>query len=444
MTRPPSVSLEPSKRKRQINLAPRATRPHKSPSSSSVLAGVKQEFAHRLWRTLGDVLQEVNIDNLTFRGKPITRGQSLSPTAGPSTPAFPPQQYVDTRPLAYVHLLQQENHQLLAPPQPTQTPPTPDSVPNQWPPVHTQLQQQHYTFDKSAEYQMLSHAAVRTPPFQTPDLASNCQHATPLAPPTQQTSVGAPAMSSPQQVSPSLPNSQGISGQHPLLCWSSCHSGGSPNHAQRPASHTPIQTVQRVLDTLFSGSTAQQASPLPQSSSRHAHAQQATPLAHPALGGADQRPPYSVIPPPAVNSRSDTVQQCHWHSASGMYGEPQPASELPPDKQAAGCVQPGLPSPHQQTATLHAQSPQPCIQQDAHQPSGLPPIHHVQVPLTHYPHACAHLQADTLQYVHTAALQCRAHSSRVLSTRLCLMLHLSIKIAMAAWVLWTQTTDSMR
>ena len=123
LTRPPSVSLEPSKRKHQINLAPRATRPHKSPSSSSVLAGVKQEFAHRLWRTLGDVLQEVNIDNFTFSGKPMTRGQSLSPTAGPSTPAFPPQQYVDTRPLAYVHLLQQENHQLLAPPQPTQTPP---------------------------------------------------------------------------------------------------------------------------------------------------------------------------------------------------------------------------------------------------------------------------------------------------------------------------------
>lgn len=399
LARPPAASIRPSKRKLQINLAHSSTRPHKSHRTSTLLAGIKQAFAHQLWQTLGDVLQEVDINQFTFSGKPMTRGQSLSRVAGPSTPASPPEQYVDTRPLAYLHLLQQENHQPLAPPQPTQTP---DPVLNQWPPVHTQLQQQHHKCHESAEHQIARRAADRPPPLQTPDLASNRHYATLMASPTQPANVATPAMS-PQEASLSLPNSQAISGQHPLLmgqlCWSSCHSRGSPSRAHTPVNHTPIQTVVRVLDSLFSGSKAQQAAP-PQSSSRHAHAQPPPPAPHPAPLRADKRPAYTANPHSASNGRSDGVQQCQWPTALGMYAAPQPILGFPRDTPAAGtetCVQTALLSPQQLTASPQRRPPQAFLQQDAHQPVSLP-IHPVQVAVPHHAHACAQLQADTLQH----------------------------------------------
>lgn len=390
LAHPPAASLKPAKRKLQINLTHSSIRPRKSHRTSTLLAGIKQAFAHRLWQTLGDFLQEVDINRFTFSGKPLTRGQSLSRVTGPSTPAFLPEEYVDTRPLAYPHLLQQENHQPLAPPQPTQTP---DPVLNHWPPVHTQLQQQHHTSHESAEHQIARQAADRTPPLQTPDLVSNCHHATHMAFPTQPASVATPAVSSAQAASPSLPNSQAISGQHPLPMGQLCQSGGSPSCVHNPANQSPIQTVVRVLDRLFSGSKAQQAA-TPQSSSRHTHVQPPPPAPHPAPQGDDKLPAYTVTPHPTSNSRSDGIQQCQWPTASGLYAAPQPTLWFSPDTPAGAetSVQTVLPLPQQQTASPQRQPPQAFLQQEPHQPVGLP-NHHGQVPVSHHAHACAHLQA---------------------------------------------------
>lgn len=394
---PPAASPTPSRRKRHIDLTPRPTRPRKSHRTITRSAGIRP--AHPLWRTLGDVLQDLDINHFIFSGKPLTRGQSVSAGAGPSTPAALPQQYMDTRALAYFPLLQQETNQpsSSAQPTPTQTPLPPESLLNRWPPMSTQLQQQQqHTCNGSTQHSMFRQAADTTLPLQRSGLAASCHDAAHMAPAIQQPTGGSPAMSSPQPPHPSFPPSQGISLQHPWHTgqhsWSSCHSNGSPSNPQNPQS--PTQSVLRVLDRLFSGSKAQQRGPLP-SSGRHAraHAQPSPNAPHPERRGANQRPPDALTPNSASKSCNVGVQHCQWPAASGVYTAPPPAWRCPPETpatQAEGSVYTLVPCCQQQW-----QARQP-YQQDAHQAVGLPAAPDMHLPVPNHAHAAA--QAETLQH----------------------------------------------
>ena len=96
---------------RKRSTRPKSSRRHRLRSKrlctadDSVFLGVR---CH--WQTLGDVLQDIDINDITIKGFPLNRGTEVSAVAGPPTPMYSPPQIVDTRPLAYLHLLSQESH----------------------------------------------------------------------------------------------------------------------------------------------------------------------------------------------------------------------------------------------------------------------------------------------------------------------------------------------
>jgi hypothetical protein len=60
------------------------------------------------WQTLGDVLKDINLNDITVTGCPLRKGAQVHAVA-PLTPMYSPFQLVDTRPLAYFTMQSQEN-----------------------------------------------------------------------------------------------------------------------------------------------------------------------------------------------------------------------------------------------------------------------------------------------------------------------------------------------
>ncbi|KAA6419786.1 MAG: hypothetical protein FRX49_10319 [Trebouxia sp. A1-2] len=60
------------------------------------------------WQTLGDVLQDMNLNDITVKGCPLRKGAEVYAVA-PLTPMYSPFQLVDSRPLAYFTMQSQEN-----------------------------------------------------------------------------------------------------------------------------------------------------------------------------------------------------------------------------------------------------------------------------------------------------------------------------------------------
>ena len=60
------------------------------------------------WQTLGDVLKDINLNDITVKGCLIRKGAEVHAVA-PLTPMYPTFQLVDTRPLAYLTMQLQEN-----------------------------------------------------------------------------------------------------------------------------------------------------------------------------------------------------------------------------------------------------------------------------------------------------------------------------------------------
>ena len=86
------------------------------------------------WQTLGDVLQDINLNGITVKGCPLRKGAEVHAVA-PLTPMYSPFQLVDTRPLAYFTMQSQEN-QLPASDLPPFGPPASFLVPSEHQP-HT-------------------------------------------------------------------------------------------------------------------------------------------------------------------------------------------------------------------------------------------------------------------------------------------------------------------
>ena len=117
---PPASSPTPSRRRCHHQ---QSHRHHKSHSRKKAkldsAAGKQPARAYWQWHTLGDVFQDLNVNDVIFTGRPMHNGQPIQ--AGPATPAFQPEQYVDTRPLAYLHLLLQQENQPASMPHHIQT-----------------------------------------------------------------------------------------------------------------------------------------------------------------------------------------------------------------------------------------------------------------------------------------------------------------------------------
>ena len=397
----PAVSCNPS-RKRILDPTGRSDKHHKShhtKAEQGTAARIQQAFPHRKWQTLSDVLQDLDINSITFMGMPMTRDQGLSAVAGPATPAFLPEQYVGACPLAYLH------NQPASPAQPTQTPPTPcpaAGLVHQRPPLYTpwqlptQLQQQHYTASVSQLSAQREQAAGSALPLLLCDLAASRHDATYVAAPAQQLSAATPTVRSPCLPHHGIPVSQGAFLQHPLhrsqLGGRSSHSSGGTEEPQESSNHS----VALALDRLFSRTAAQ---PTTSVQRRSRQAQPAPAAGRLPSSSVDQRSAYNPIQDPASISQHDDIQHGQWPAASNMYAAPKAASSLPPVTPAAvpqGAAQTGVLGSQQQRLWLqpisHLQAP--FLQQDVHQP---PFLAVPAAPLRH-DDASEQLQPDSLQH----------------------------------------------
>lgn len=318
-------------------------------AKAATATGTQQAFPHRQWQTLSDVLQDLDINDIIFAGTPMTPDPGVSALAAPCTPAALPEQYVDTRPLAHLHLLQQENRPA-SPLQPTQIPPPPYTVtglPGQWPPLYTlwqpppqqqqeQQQQQQHTASVPQMLPQHQQAAVSDVPPLSFDLVGPCHDARHVPASAQQQ---LPNMATPPAISPELTHHATLP-QLPLHMShhgrrSSLDSGGL-NDTQNPQS--PRRSVELALDRLFSGGIGAQPTTSLQGKKRSRQAQQPLPAGDIPAPTAEQCPASDPIAHPASDGWHGDTQQGQLPTA------PQPASSLLPYTAAPGGLQSAMPS----------------------------------------------------------------------------------------------------
>ena len=403
-------------------------RSHRSKAKPANAACIQQAFPHRQWHTLDDVLQDLDMNDITFVGTPIIQDQRVSALAGPSTPAFLPEQYVDTHPSAYLQLPQQEN-QPASPSQPTHTlqPPSPATglerqrpplcMPSQ-PATQPQQQQQHQSQEQQQQHRYTpsvsqmapqhEQAAVSVLPLLLFDLAASGHDGRHVAASAQQR---LPSTTTPTLSSPSLLHHATLlqPPQHMGQFSSrSSHNSSCPEDPQDLPS--PSRSVALALDRLFS--TNAQPTTSIQRRERHRQAQQS-----PSAGGiptpsSSQFPAPNCIAHTVPISWDGVTQHGPMPAASDLYA-PQPASSLLPDTPAA-LAQGGagessvLQTPWSQWQQPESYLQEPNLQQDVDQAAYPDAIQmpdsaadpavaqHVQLPLL-YDCASAHLPANSLQ-----------------------------------------------
>lgn len=332
-------------------------KPDKKRAKLRSAARTKQGLSYWHWQTLGDILQDLDVNDIIFTGKPMQRSRGVPAVLGPSTPAFMFEQYVDTHPLEYLHLLQHENQ----PPclyQPASAPQLPHSALPSFAPRQQSAQLgQHYhaqaslqspvqtlrpyssTFGPELPIQISTTHRDRTRQAAHSALPQLCCGlAAPLntAPCTTYTAQ-APAtlaMFAPQlpQHPTSLTHQWSISNPHQTsqLQQSSLNNDGSPEDAASTRLQSPGHSMERALDRLFSSTTRQHASHTDQmpstSEASCREARQAAPSGHNSFVSVD--PHLAHLSQAAPNSLSGHAQ--HQQQPAALYSAPQSASGPPP------------------------------------------------------------------------------------------------------------------
>ena len=351
----PAVSSKTSM-KHYLPLTHRSDKRYKSRRAKAKPADatcIQQAFPRRQWQTLDDVLQDLDINDITFVGTPMIQDQRVPAVAGPSTPACLPEQHEDIHLLADLQLSQQEN-QLASPAQPTHTPPSPypaTGLGGQWPPLnmpwqpaaqpqqhhqhqqHKQQQQQHhYTPSVSQMTPQHEQAAVSALPLLLGDLAATGHDGRHMAASAQQR---LPSMITPTVICPQLPHHATLLQlpQHVShFNGRSSHNGNIPEDPQNPQS--PSHCVALACDRLCSGTDAQPITSV-QSRERCRQIQQSLSAGDIPSPSSDQPPAYNPAAYKAPNSWYFVSQHGPLPAISGLYPAAVQSASTLPDMTAA-------------------------------------------------------------------------------------------------------------
>ena len=270
-------SIQPSGgKKRSTRLRSSKRRPSSSNKLRSGSFSSPSELSSH-WQTLGDVLKDINLNDITVKGCPLRKGAEVYAVA-PLTPMYSPYQLVDTRPLAYLTMQSQENRipasdlPPLSPPASFLMPPEhqPQGSQTTWQPnphlqhlcqVHNQLQMPAQPSGQAqlnpSQHRQLhrAHAASQA------DTISSAGHGQaaflPTPPPSFSQEAPRPAgdlAASIQQLARCasggvLPTSAGVS--QPLRVANYMSLPHAPCSSTSAQSRTPFQAVELALNKLF-------------------------------------------------------------------------------------------------------------------------------------------------------------------------------------------------
>ena len=403
--RPQPPSDRPSHKRSHSHKSNKHHKAHKKRAKLDSATRIQQDFLYWHWQTLGDVLQDLNINDIIFTGKPMQRSRRAPSATGPSRPASLLEQYVDTRPLQHLPLLQQPNHPpCLYQPGPTaQLPhladrlasPTAQPLLVPWQPP-AQLGQQYHALvpqqgstQPPKQYHSSSFgpelptqtrsthrdAARQAPDSELPQLGLDC--AAPfIGAPGTASAAQAPAaddlaLSIPQLPGHTTPLNRQGSPSNPVhtsqLGHSSLKSGGSPENAVSTHPQLPGYSMQRALNRLFRSTTGQDTScadqlpNMPQVESKQA-SQDVTTGHGPCISAeprlayvpSTQAGPYSLCGPAQHHQQPAILCLC---------SAPQPASGPAPITPAAHVED----TAHTALPSSQLQPPCPQLQQLEHQ-----------------------------------------------------------------------------